>query len=216
MLKLPFNTRLISMLNAEVTAKHNKRLQLLLKKANLKVIANIHDIDYSAKRELNVDVMMALTSLDWLKQHLNIAFTGPSGVGKTWLACALGHEACLRGYPVAFKKVGVLLEELNSAKLTGTFHKVITQLSKYAVLILDDWAADPYTRQQQSDLFELIDERHMKCSTIITAQVPIVEWHDAFPNKNIADSLLDRLINTSYQIELSGESMRRRKKLSEL
>ena len=213
-LGLSFNTRLLGLLNAEATYKSNKRLQMLLKKARLKELASVHSIDYSGGRKLSRDVMESLITLDWIRHHRNICFTGASGVGKTWLACALGHEACLQGFPVLFKKVRILLEELQAAKMTGTFHRLMTQLSRYPLLILDDWAVEPFSSQQQSDLFELIDERHLSCSTIITAQMPVISWHDAFPNKNIADSMMDRLINTSYQIELSGDSMRRRKKVN--
>ena len=211
-LDLPFSTRLLSMLNAEATYKRNRRLQLLLKNAHLKELGSIHEINYSINRNLNPDLMLALTSLDWIKQHKNICFTGPAGIGKTWLACALGHEACLNGIPVLFKKVRVFLEELHAAKMVGRFHKMLIQLNKYALLILDDWAIEPLSAQELGDLFELIDERHLRLSTIITSQIPINEWHDAFPNKNLADSMLDRLLSTSYRIELKGDSLRSRLK----
>ena len=205
-----FQDRFLTILSAEQSFKSNQRLQRLLKKSGLKHTNGIQQIDYKSQRELDSSLMLSLTALNWVSQHKNISFTGPSGVGKTWLACALGHEACLNGIPVLFKKVRILLEELTAAKLSGAFHYKIEEIGKYPVLILDDWAIESYNKKEQSDLFELIDSRHQTHSTIITSLMPIPSWHDAFSNKNLADSMLDRLLSTTYRIELSGDSLRSR------
>ncbi|QMT32616.1 IS21-like element helper ATPase IstB [Conchiformibius steedae DSM 2580] len=204
-----FDSRFLSILLAERHHQANRRIQRLLKQAHFKVKADIHQIDYHTSRGVDATVFANLTGLEWLKAHQNICFTGPSGVGKTWLACALGHEACMQGIPTVFKKVSLLLEELVMAQIAGNLGKAFNALGRFPLLILDDWALEAYKPEEQKLLFELIDERHNSHSTIITSLLPMNHWHDMFDNKGRADSMMDRLFSNTHRINLQGASMRK-------
>lgn len=204
-----FDNRFLSLLLAEKNLKNSMKVKRLLKQAGLKQNAHIAQIDYHAKRNLDKSLFSSLITLDWVSAHQNICLSGATGVGKTWLACALGHEACIRGIPTLFKKVSLLSEELMLAKSTGELSLFLSKLNKFPVLILDDWALDSYSPEIQNLLFELIDERHNTHSTIITSLIAMEYWHDAFENKGVADSMLDRLMSNTHRVNLKGNSLRK-------
>lgn len=204
-----FDNRLLSLLLAEHNRKTNAKIQRLLKQAGLKQNAHVVNIDYQANRNLDKLFLKNLINLDWIRAHQNICLTGATGIGKTWLACALGHEACTQGIPTLFKKVNFLVDELIVAKAQGQLYAYLNQLKKFPLLILDDWALDVYESEAQQLLFELIDERHNTHSTIITSLMPMEYWHDAFSNKGVAESLIDRLMSNTHKINLKGNSLRK-------
>lgn len=204
-----FDNRFLSLLLAEKNLKNSMRVKRLLKQAGLKQNAHIAQIDYQANRNLDKSLFSSLITLNWIPAHQNICLSGATGIGKTWLACALGHEACIRGIPTLFKKVSLLSEELMLAKSTGELSMFLSKLNKFPVLILDDWALDSYSPEIQNLLFELIDERHNTHSTIITSLISMEYWHDAFENKGVADSMLDRLMSNTHRVNLKGNSLRK-------
>lgn len=209
---LPFEDRIRVLVDQEMTYRDNKRLHLLLKKSKLQISSSIEDIDYRASRGLDKSLMLSLATLEWIRHQTNVVITGPTGTGKTWLACALGNQACRQGLSTYFIRVPLLTDELFSARATGSFQKRLEQLVKYDLVILDDWGIESFTKRAQLDLLELIDGRFGKKATIITSQIPMEKWHDALDHKTAADAILDRIVHSSHAIKLSGESMRRRKK----
>lgn len=208
-LQMSFNKRLLILLNAEIDNKRNMKALRLLKQAKLKEKADVNHIHYSAERGLDREMMEELCDLSWIGYHRNLCLTGATGTGKTWLACALGHEACLNGIPVLFKKVSLLLEELVAAQAAGNKNALLVQFAKYPLMILDDWMLDIYSTAEQNLLFELIESRERTHSTIITSLMPIRHWHEVLENQSLADSLVDRLVNSAQHIELRGPSLRR-------
>lgn len=208
---LSFEDRLGNLVDVELTTRSNKRLSMLLKNAKLKhKSACIEDINYSYSRNLDKSTMLSLSNVDWIRQKNNLVFSGPTGTGKTWLACALGNQACRQGMSVLFIRMSALIEDLFTARSTATFSKRITQLAKIDLLIIDDWCIEPIPAKSQSDLLELVDSRSGVNSTIITSQVPMQLWHDYIDNQTIADAILDRLVHSSQYIKLNGDSLRGR------
>lgn len=206
---LSFEERLGLLIDAEVSARENRRLQQRLRKARLHQSACIEDIDYHSPRHLDKPLLATLTHCQWVPSHHNILIVGPCGTGKTFLACALAHKSCLSGYTSLYCRVGRLLSELQLGKGDGQYSKRMTELAKTDVLILDDFGLSPLTEDHQRDLLEILDDRHDKRSTIVTSQVPVKLWHDCIGNETLADAILDRLVHNSYRVEIKGESMRK-------
>lgn len=209
---LSFEERFGLLVDAEVTDRDNRRLQRLLKNAKLKQPACVEDIDYRHDRGLNRSKMASLVSGDWIGRGANMIVTGPTGCGKTWLACAFGNKACRNGRTVLFQRLPLLLEELQLSHADTTFRRRLAQLNKIDLLILDDFGISAMSPQSRADLLEVIDGRTGK-STIVTSQIPIDRWHEYLSggNPTSADAILDRLLGDVIRIALKGESMRRRK-----
>lgn len=189
--------------------KENRRLITRLRKAKLKQTASMENIDYCIPRGLNKSVLLSLSSCQWIKSRQNILIIGPTGTGKTYLACALAHKACLESYASSYHRLPRLLPELIIAKGIGTYSNVLKSLSKTDVLILDDWGLMNMTADHRRDLLEILDDRHETKSTIVTSQLPINHWHEAINDHTLADAILDRLVHNAHRIELKGESMRK-------
>ncbi len=180
-----------------------------LRQAKLHQIACMEEIDYRTARGLNQQQMLQLASCDWIRRHLNVILTGPTGTGKSYLACALAHKACLEGFTARYHRLPRLLEELTVARADGRYLKILNALKKLDVLVLDDWGLTALTQTQQEDIFQILDDRIQKRSTIATSQLPVEHWHQSMANPTIADAILDRLIQPAYRIELEGDSMRK-------
>ena len=206
---LAFEERLALLVEREVLHRENRRLARLLKVARLRVNACVEDIDYRHPRGLQKPRMAALASGDWIRQALNLCLTGPTGCGKTWLACALGNQACRQGLSVRYLRLPTLLEQLRIAHGDGSYVRLMGQLRKTDLLILDDWGISPLTRSQRNDLMEVIEDRHDRRSTLIASQLPIDHWHEYIGEATLADATLDRLLHGAHRLNLTGESMRR-------
>lgn len=206
---LSFDERFGLLVDCEVYEKENRRLETRLKKAKLRQSASIEDIDYQHSRGLDKSLMLYLANCQWIKAHQNILIVGSTGTGKSYLACALGHKACLEGYNSRYTRLPRLLPELIIAKGIGTYMKVLANLAKIDVLILDDWGLMTMNAEHRRDLLEILDDRHDKRSTIVTSQLPIKLWHEAINDNTLADAILDRLVHNAHRIELKGESMRK-------
>ncbi|USE33732.1 IS21-like element helper ATPase IstB [Endozoicomonas sp. SCSIO W0465] len=211
---LSFEERLSLLTEQEETERNNKRLARLLRSARFKLAARIHDIDYEHPRGLKQNQMASLSGGGWLDRYRNLLITGPCGSGKSYLACALGHMACLKGYSVRYYRMSRLLDELILAHGDGSYSRQLKQLAKVDLLILDDWGLEPLTQQQRNDLLEVMDDRHEQGSTLVTSQLPTRKWHASIGDETLADAILDRLMHNAHRIELKGESMR--KKLGKL
>ena len=209
--QLSFEERLGLLVDRELTERHDRRLQTRLRNARLKQQACIEDIDYRHRRGLDKSLLTRLSSCQWLKEQLNILITGPTGVGKTWLACALAQKACREGYTVLYLRLPRLLQELPIAKGDGSYSKRMATLAKTDVLVLDDWGLSKLIPEQQRDLLEILEDRHGTRSTLVTSQLPVDKWHDIIGDPTLADAILDRLIHNAYKINLKGESMRKQK-----
>lgn len=207
--ELGFDERLALLVDRELTYRRNNKVARLLKAARLKQQAYPEDIDYAHPRGLHKGPFADLLSSTWVHQHHNVLITGPTGCGKTYLACVLATQACRHGLSVRYFRTSRLLEALNIAHGDGRFAKLIAALAKTDVLLLDDWGLETLTLTQRNDLLEIMEDRHGTRSTLITSQLPVNQWHKAIGDATLADAILDRLLHNAHKIPLKGESMRR-------
>ena len=209
---LDFESRLAIMIDREYYLRENRRLKRRLTHAKLHQQACVEDIDYQHPRGLDKSNFMEITRLQWVNQHLNLLITGKTGCGKTYLACALAHKACLTGLTSKYYRLVRLFEELKIVKANGTYTHLLSQIAKIDLLILDDWGLSQPDSDQRKDLLEILDDRYQNKSTIITSQLPIAHWHEHLNDETLADAILDRVVHNSIRLELQGESMRKIKK----
>jgi DNA replication protein DnaC len=208
--QLPFEERLYQLLEAERSERREKKIKRLLSQAKLKDRqAALDRIEYSAKRGLERSQILSLASGEYIAKGQNVLITGATGVGKSFLAQALAKQAIFEGYSARYYRVSRLLEEIKIARLEGSYTKILQKLSRISLLILDDFGVTPLKADELNDLFEVIEERTLSGSTIITAQLPVKEWHNYLGNATIADAMMDRLIYAAHRIEMKGESMRK-------
>ena len=206
---ISFDERLSLMVNQEVSSRDNKRLQRLLRAARFKQLASLADVDYTHPRGLKKTQIANLQSGDWLVKKRNLLITGPTGCGKTYLACAMGHYACHQGVSVRYFRATRLFEMLTIAHGDGSYLKLVNQLAKTDVLIIDDWGLEKLTLSQRNDLLEIMEDRHATKSTIVTSQLPMTKWHAFIGDATLADAILDRLLHNAHKLKLKGESMRK-------
>lgn len=198
------------MVDRELTARKNRKLTRLLRQAKLRYpTACMEGIDYQLPRKFNDQQVRQLVDCDWVAHHRNIIFNGPTGVGKSYLACALGYKACQMQYNVRYFRTTRLLESVKIAHGDGSYAKMLASLEKIDVLILDDWGIDQLSRQARKDLLEIVEDRYQRQSTIITTQLPVEHWHDYIGDNTLADAICDRLLTAAYTIEMTGESVRK-------
>ena len=212
--ELGFIERLSLLVNSEATCRDNRKITRLLRQAKLRLHAHTADIDYQARRGLHKDTMAQLLQLDWVRQHRNLLIEGPTGTGKTFLACALGQSICEHGLSVHYYRASRLFETLTMAHGDGSFGKLLSQLAKTDCLIIDDWGLDVLSQQQRNDLLEIMEDRHGRGATLITSQLPVSHWHEAIGDPTLADAILDRLLHTATKIQLKGESMRKKQAIA--
>jgi DNA replication protein DnaC len=206
---LAFEERLALLIEREQLHRDNRRLKRLLSAAKLRVNACVEDIDYRHPRGLQRSQMAPLANGDWLRRAQNLCLTGPTGCGKTWLACALGNQACRQGRSVRYLRLPRLLEQLRIAHGDGSWSRLMGQLARTELLILDDWGLHKLNAAQRNDLMELIEDRHGQRATLIASQWPVETWHELIGEATLADAILDRLLHNAHRLALSGESMRR-------
>lgn len=210
---LSFEERFAMLVDAQHLHQENKRMKRLMKSARFKLQASLEDIDYRTPRGLDRSVMMSLGSCDWIRKRRNIIITGPTGTGKTYIACALAHKGCRDGYGSLYVRCPKLYYSLSMAKADGSYARTASKLAKTPVLILDDFGLAAMTDSERRDLLEIIDDRHESSSTIITSQLPVEHWHEVIGDPTIADAILDRIVHNAHKIKLTGkDSMRRKKK----
>lgn len=209
--ELTFEERLGLLIHRELTSRDNRKVHNLLRQAKLRQNACIEEVQYDASRQLNKAQCLSLASADFIRHKQNLLITGPTGCGKSYLACALGHQACRQGLSVRYLRLPRFLEELTLAHADGSYSTVLLQLLKTDLLILDDFGLTPLSALQRHDLFNLIEDRHQVKSTLITSQLPIKHWHDSIGEPTLADAILDRLLEQAHRIELKGGSLRKTK-----
>lgn len=200
------------LVQAEWDDRYNRRLQRLINQAKFRYQANLEQMDYTPKRELDKGQILRISSCDWINKKQNIIITGYTGVGKSYLASALGHQACQLGFRVYYRNCSKLFDELKIAKADGSYIKEINKIEKYDLLILDDFGLKPLENNQRLMLLEILEDRHGKRSTIITSQLPVKNWYDVIGEPTIADAILDRLVHSSHRIEPKGPSLREKYK----
>ena len=207
---LSFEDRFAMIVDAQWDWKENNRMKRYLKDAKLKLPACVEDIDYKTQRGIDQSVMMRLISCDWIRQHQNIIITGPTGAGKTFLACALANKACREGYRTFYIRSPKLYYEMAVSRGDGSYGQLINKFARTQILIIDDLGLAPMTDSERRDLLEVIEDRHGSASTIVTSQLPIENWHEHIGDPTIADAILDRLIHNAHKINMKGGSMRRK------
>ncbi len=200
------------LLDRESANRNSKRLNTRLRTAKLRHVgASIEDVDYRTPRKLDKTLFQQLGMCKWIGEHRNLLITGPCGIGKTWLGCALGQKACRHDYSVLYKRVPRLFAELDLAHGDGRFPRLFRSLVKADLLILDDWGPDRLNAGQRRDLMEIVEDRYASGSTLITSQLPVDKWHDVIGDPTFADAILDRLVHNGYRLQLDGPSMRKLK-----
>jgi DNA replication protein DnaC len=209
--ELSFEERLGLLVDRQWTWKEARALTRRLQLARFKERGVVEDINYQHPRGLDRKLIRTLATSDWVRLHHNVLLVGPTGIGKSWLACALAHKACRDGFFALHKRMAELFRDLIMARADGSIGQFLLKLARIDVLVLDDFAMAPLKDQERRDLLEICDDRYQRRSTILTSQLPVAHWHDQIGDPTLADSIMDRLVHNAYRIELNGESMRKQR-----
>lgn len=208
---LGFEERLGLLLDREMAVRQTRAMNTRLRKARLRQDGCIEDIDFRHPRGLDKSLVMRLADCQWIKERNNLIITGPTGVGKTYLACAFAQKACREGYSTLYLRTTKLFEDLALAKGDGRYLKLLASFAKTDLLVLDDYGLEQLGREQRHDLLEILEDRHGLKSTLVTSQLPIDHWHEQIGDPTLADAILDRLVHCAHKIKLDGDSMRKKK-----
>ena len=206
---LPFVERLTLLVEHEYMTREQRRQERFIRQARFRLCASVAEIDYQHPRNIKKSQIAQLASGDWINRAQNLLITGPCGSGKTYLACALGHNACMLGYSVRYFRLSRLLLELTQAKADGTYYKKLKLLARFQMMVIDDWGLETLKPAHRNDLMEIMDDRHGHTSTVVISQLPTDEWYASIGDNTLADAILDRLMHNSHRLQLKGESMRK-------
>lgn len=209
--ELCFEDRFAMIVEKEWTSRENRKLAIRLKTAKLKRQASIEDIDFRHPRGLDKAMTLSLATCEWIRNHHNVVITGPTGIGKSYLAEALAHKACREGLSAVYYRCPRLFRELAIAKGDGSYLKLLNRIAKMDLLVIDDWGLAPLNDSERRDLLELMEDRHALRSTIITSQFPIPKWYELIGDPTIADAILDRIVHVAHKINLKGDSLRKKR-----
>ncbi len=198
------------LVDAEWDDRHNRRLQRLIKAAKFRYQASLDEIDFNLDRGLDKNMLLRLSSSRWIEKKRDIIITGPTGVGKSFLASSLGFQGCMYGFRVLYFNCSKLFSQLRLSKADGTYNKELDRIQKQEMLVLDDFALHPFDTQSRLSLLEIMEDRHGRGSTVISSQFPVKSWHEIIGEPTIADAICDRIIHSAYRIELKGESVRKK------
>ena len=198
------------LLDREATERHDRRLRARLRYARLRHQAVVEDVDYRAPRGLDRTLFQNLAGGRWIEEAQNLIIEGPTGVGKSWLACALGHKACRDNRSVLDQRIPKMFTDLALARGDGRYPRLMRALGGVKLLILDDWGLEPLGPEQRRDLLEIVEERYGRGATLITSQIPVDRWHDLIGEPTLADAILDRIVHNAHRLQLRGESLRKK------
>jgi DNA replication protein DnaC len=212
---LPREDWLGLLVDREATSRENRRLARRLREAKLRQAAVVEDTDFRALRGLDRSLFLKLATCQWIREHQHLVIVGPTGIGKSWLACALGHKACREGFSVLYKRASRLLADLAQARGEGRLPRLLGTLERTRLLIIDDWGPEPLNAEQRRDLLEIVDDRYDKSSLLITSQLPVDRWHNVIGDHTFGDAILDRVVHNAHRVTLKGDSLRRRRAISE-
>ena len=207
--ELSFTERVGLLVERECVERQQRKQQRLVRDARFRLKAHLSDIDYSHPRNLRKSQIAELAQGNWIDRGRNLLVTGPCGSGKTWMACALGHNACMMGITVRYYRISRLFLALAQAKADGSYNKLLGRLARVGLLIIDDWGLENITTPQRYDLMEIMDDRYGENSTVMISQLPVSEWYGVIGDNTVADAILDRIVHNSHRLELGGESMRK-------
>lgn len=208
--QLSFDERFALLVEAEALARDNKRLARALREARLRISgACIEDIDFAARRELDRKLVLELATCRWVREHQHVVITGATGVGKTYLGCALAQKACRMGHRALYRRVPRLLEEFTLAHADGSYTRLLARLARADVLVLDDWGLAPLKDQERRDILEVVEDRDATRSTVIISQLPTSSWHDHLGDPTVADAICDRILNRTHRLTIKGPSKRK-------
>lgn len=208
---LSFEERLGLLIDAEWSGREQRKLDQRLRTARLRHSASIEDVDFKAHRGLSRDLVLALGRGDWLRERQNLLITGPTGVGKSYLACAFAERACRSGFTALYLRAPRLYQELAVSRGDGSYGRLLARLTRTQLLIIDDWGLAPLKDQERRDLLEVVEDRYERASTLITSQLPIKAWHEVIGDATLADAICDRLVHCAHRLELKGPSLREAK-----
>jgi len=210
--RLDFLDRLALLVDRESAERDSNRLRLRLKQAKLRLTATVEDVDFRHPRGLDKSLVLALAGCRWIREHHNVIITGPTGVGKSYLACALAHKACREGFRVLYLRAPRLFDDLALAKADGRYRRVLAAYARIDLLVIDDWGLASLTEEQRRDVLEILEDRHDLRSTLIASQLPIEKWHKVIGDPTLGDAILDRLVHNAHKLTLKGDSLRKKDK----
>jgi len=214
--ELPREDWLGLLVDREATSRENRRLARRLREARLRqTAAVVEDTDFRVPRGLDRTLFLTLASCQWIRDRQHLVIVGPTGIGKSWIACALGHKACREGFSVLYKRASRLLADLAQARGEGRLPRLLSAIERTRLLIIDDWGPEPLTAEQRRDLLEIVDDRYDTGSLLITSQLPVDRWHDVIGDPTFGDAILDRVLHNAHRISLKGDSLRRRRAASD-